>query len=75
LKPNFPISRTDVAFSGCARASTRFIHGSSGLQKPSVQERNALLEILEDRYNKHATLVTSQLHMNTWVMPRWLTPS
>lgn len=37
-----------------------------GLQKPGAQERNDLLEILEDRYNKHATLVTSQLPVKDW---------
>ena len=37
-----------------------------GLQKPSAQERNDLLEILEDRYNKHATLVTSQMPVKNW---------
>jgi DNA replication protein DnaC len=37
-----------------------------GLQKPGTQERNDLLEILEDRYNKRATLVTSQLPVKNW---------
>lgn len=37
-----------------------------GLQKPAAQERNDLLEILEDRYKKRATLVTSQLPVKSW---------
>ena len=37
-----------------------------GLQKPAPQERNDLLEVLEDRYNKRATLVTSQLPVKNW---------
>ena len=37
-----------------------------GLQKPGTQERNDLLEVLEDRYNKRATLVTSQLPVKNW---------
>ena len=37
-----------------------------GLQKPAAQERNDLLELLEDRYNKRATLVASQLPVKTW---------
>jgi DNA replication protein DnaC len=37
-----------------------------GLQKPAVQERNDLLELLEDRYGKRATLVTSQIPVKGW---------
>lgn len=37
-----------------------------GLQKPAAMERNDLLELLEDRYNKRATLVTSQLPVKNW---------
>lgn len=37
-----------------------------GLQKPATQERNDLLEVLEDRYGKRATLVTSQLPVKNW---------
>ena len=37
-----------------------------GLHKPAVQERNDLLEILEDRCGKRATLVTSQLPIKNW---------
>lgn len=37
-----------------------------GLQKPAAQERNDLLELLEDRYNKRSTLVASQLPVKTW---------
>jgi DNA replication protein DnaC len=37
-----------------------------GLQKPANTERNDLLELLEDRYNKRATLVTSQLPVKNW---------
>jgi DNA replication protein DnaC len=37
-----------------------------GLQKPASQERHDLLEVLEDRYGKRATLVTSQLPVKNW---------
>ena len=37
-----------------------------GLQKPATQERHDLLEVLEDRYGKRATLVTSQLPVKNW---------
>lgn len=37
-----------------------------GLQKPATQERNDLLELLEDRYNKRSTLVASQLPVKAW---------
>ena len=37
-----------------------------GLQKPETQERHDLLEVLEDRYGKRATLVTSQLPVKNW---------
>lgn len=37
-----------------------------GLQKPETQERHDLLEVLEDRYGKRATLVTSQLPVKSW---------
>ena len=37
-----------------------------GLQKPAHQERHDLLEVLEDRYGKRATLVTSQLPVKNW---------
>lgn len=37
-----------------------------GLQKPAVQERNDLLELLEDRYAKRSTMVTSQLPVKDW---------
>ena len=37
-----------------------------GLQKPAVQERTDLLELLEDRYGIWATCVTSQLPVKNW---------
>ena len=37
-----------------------------GLHKPSAQDRNDLLELLEDRYGKRATLVASQLPVKNW---------
>jgi len=37
-----------------------------GLQKPGGQERHDLLEVLEDRYGKRATVVTSQLPVKNW---------
>ena len=37
-----------------------------GLQKPAAQERHDLLEVLEDRYGKRATAVTSQLPVKSW---------
>lgn len=37
-----------------------------GLQKPETQERHDLLEVLEDRYGKRATVVTGQLPMKNW---------
>jgi DNA replication protein DnaC len=37
-----------------------------GLQKPGGEERNNLLELLEDRYAKRSTLVTSQIPVKNW---------
>jgi DNA replication protein DnaC len=37
-----------------------------GLQPLDMQSRLYLLEILEDRYSKHSTIITSQLPVNKW---------
>ena len=37
-----------------------------GLVAPNEQQRQDLLEILEDRYQQHSTIVTSQLPIENW---------
>ena len=37
-----------------------------GLGTPTEQQRQDLLEILEDRYGRSSTIVTSQLETNKW---------
>ena len=37
-----------------------------GLTPPNAEGRRDLLEILDDRHNRHSTLVTSQLPVTTW---------
>ena len=37
-----------------------------GLSKLMAEQRRDLLEILEDRYDSHSTIVTSQLPLDKW---------
>jgi DNA replication protein DnaC len=37
-----------------------------GLRKPTEEQRHDLLEVLEDRYGTHSTIMTSQLPTNVW---------
>lgn len=37
-----------------------------GLEKPDAEQRRILLELLDDRYDKHSTLITSQFPTELW---------
>lgn len=37
-----------------------------GLEKPTLDQRNDLLEIMEDRHGLRSTLITSQLPVSQW---------
>ena len=51
----------------CVRwAAPTFSFSTIGVWNPSTGDRHDLLEILEERYGRRSTIVTSQLHVDRW---------
>jgi IstB-like ATP binding protein len=54
------------------------ILGDWGLDAPSAEQRQILLELLDDRYDERSTLFTSQSRRmcgtRTWMIRRWQMP-
>ncbi len=69
LLHDFQIAKADGSYSRCLAKLARLnllIIDDWGLTPLTAAERRDLLEVLDDRYNRSATLITSQFPVNTW---------
>ena len=69
LLHDFQIAKADGSYSKLLAKLAKLnllIIDDWGLTPLSAAERRDLLEILDDRYNRSATLITSQFPVNTW---------
>lgn len=69
LFPELRMARVDGSYHDVVRKISRtglLIIDDFGLQPLNADDRLALLEILDDRYNRAGTIIASQLTVNTW---------